>query len=296
MPKALRELLPSVQKSDTSDDRRNKRPIITSFKDNAVSVEVGGIVIDVDHGVSVDLRPPFMTDTSPFLYDYGASKDEFRTNRHAAFFFLDKDLHPGTKINLYFTRRTTKVKFLPRQVADMMPFSSNKFSEILHTFSIKRNSTKAEIMRKTIKECEKPALQGEHKYCATSLEAMVDFSASKLGKNIQVLVTEIDKDSTQPQQFVITEGVKKVGSKIVACHVQDYVYPIFYCHATHTAKAYMVPLVGTNDTNVKAVAVCHTDTSKWNPRHLAFQVLKVKPGAVPICHFLPTDHFVWVAN
>ncbi|KAF2304862.1 hypothetical protein GH714_039202 [Hevea brasiliensis] len=225
MPKALRDLLPSVQKSDTSDGIRNKRPIDTSFKDHAVTVQVGGIVIGVGHGASVDLKPPFITETSPFS-------------------------------------RATKTKFLPRQVANMITFSSNNCSQILHKFFIKRNSTKAEIMKKTIEECEKPALQGESKYCATSLEAMVDFSTTKLRKNIQVLVTQIDKDGTQPPEFQISQEVKKIGGKIVACHVQNYVYPIFYCHETHTAMAYMVPLVGIDGTKVKAVAVCHSDTSK----------------------------------
>ncbi|CDP20906.1 unnamed protein product [Coffea canephora] len=56
----------------------------------------------------------------------------------------------------------------------------------------------------------------------------------------------------------------------------------------------MVNLVGADGAKVKAVAVCHRDTSAWNPRHLAFQLLKVKPGTVPICHFLPEDHIVWV--
>jgi hypothetical protein len=55
-------------------------------------------------------------------------------------------------------------------------------------------------------------------------------------------------------------------------------------------------LEGADGTNAKAVAVCHTDTSAWNPKHLAFQVLNVKPGTVPVCHFLPQDHVVWLPN
>jgi hypothetical protein len=57
-----------------------------------------------------------------------------------------------------------------------------------------------------------------------------------------------------------------------------------------------VPLEGVDGNRVKAVAVCHTDTSQWNPKHLAFQVLKVQPGTVPVCHFLPQDHVVWVSK
>ncbi|WVZ21601.1 hypothetical protein V8G54_008923 [Vigna mungo] len=42
--------------------------------------------------------------------------------------------------------------------------------------------------------------------------------------------------------------------------------------------------------------VCYTDTSQWNPKHLAFQVLKVKPETVLVRHFLPEDHVVWKTN
>ncbi|KAL6986718.1 BURP domain protein rd22, partial [Sarracenia purpurea var. burkii] len=39
-------------------------------------------------------------------------------------------------------------------------------------------------MEKSIKECEDTGIKGEEKYCATSLESMVDFSTSKLGKKV----------------------------------------------------------------------------------------------------------------
>ncbi|OAY83003.1 BURP domain-containing protein 3 [Ananas comosus] len=55
----------------------------------------------------------------------------------------------------------------------------------------------------------------------------------------------------------------------------------------------MVKMVGKDGAAVDAAAVCHADTAAWNLKHLAFQVLKVKPGTVPICHFLPQDHVVW---
>jgi hypothetical protein len=29
---------------------------------------------------------------------------------------------------------------------------------------------------------------------------------------------------------------------------------------------------------------------------LAFQMLKVQPGTVPICHFVPQDHVVWISK
>ena len=148
-------------------------------------------------------------------------------------------------------------------------------------------------MKKTIKECEEKGVNGEEKYCATSLESMVDFVTSKLGKNLQAISTAVEKE-THLQRYTITVGVKKLaGDKGIICHKQNYPYAVFYCHKTETTRAYSVPLEGADGMKVKAVAVCHTHTSEWNPKHLAFLVLKVKPGAIPICHFLPEDHVVW---
>ncbi|XP_065848818.1 BURP domain protein RD22-like [Euphorbia lathyris] len=291
MPNALRHLLPSGQKSSTKDTSKQANGM--SFKDNAMVIDIGGIDIDIGDGVSVDV-PAILGSLNPFSYKYGPSKYELRHNKNTTLFFLSKDLHPGTYMNLNLVRISVEGKFLPRRVADMIPFSSTNFSQILHKFSIKPNSTMSKIMKKTIKECEEePTLEGEEKYCATSLEGMVDFITSKLGKkNIQALST----DRIEQQRFSIKQDVRMVGVKMVACHPEIYAYPVFYCHKMHNAKAYVVPLVGTDGMKVKAVVVCHADTSKWNPRHLAFQVLKVKPGTVPICHFLTANHILFVAD
>lgn len=159
---------------------------------------------------------------------------------------------------------------------------------------MKPESEDAEVMKNTLSECEEAGIKGEEKYCATSLESMVDFSTSKLGNKVDVVSTEAVKD-TRRQEYTIAPGVKKVGeNKAVVCHRQEYPYAVFYCHKSETARAYTVPLEGADGVRVKAVAICHTDTSQWNPKHLAFQVLNVKPGTVPVCHFLPQDHVVWV--
>jgi hypothetical protein len=234
---------------------------------------------------------------SPFIYNYAATETQIHDNPNVALFFLEKDLKRGAKMNLHFTKSTNaETTFLPRQQADKIPFSSEKMPEILDHFSVTPNSKEAEVMKKTIKECEEPGIKREEKYCATSLESMVDFTTSKLGKNVQPISTEVEKKTNKLQEYRVS-GVKKMGGeKSVVCHKQNYAYAVFYCHKTTTTKAYVVSLVGIDGTKAKAVAVCHTDTSAWNPKHLAFQVLKVKPGTVPVCHYLPEDHVVWVQN
>ncbi|KAJ4952028.1 hypothetical protein NE237_028860 [Protea cynaroides] len=261
-----------------------------------VGVGKGGISVHTGpkkKPVTVNVQPG----KNPFMYKYAASEDQLQDDQNVALFFQEKELHPGTTMNLHFTKTTTGATFLPRQEAESIPFSSNKFSDVLQLYSVKPGSKEAQVMKSTIQECEEPAMQGEDKYCATSLESMVDFSTSKLGTtNVEAVSTEVGKEEiNKKQQYTISRGVKKMASgKTVVCHDQPYVYAVFYCHSSRSTRAYKVPLVGSDGTKVNAVAVCHTDTSKWNPKHLAFQVLKVKPGTVPVCHYLPEDHVVWV--
>lgn len=260
-----------------------------------VGVGKGGVSVSTGHKgkpVYVGVKPG----PSPFVYNYAASENQLLDDPTRALFFLEKDMHPGTKMNLHFTEDSNAATFLPRQVAKSIPFSSNKLPEIFNHFSVNPGSFEAEMMQNTIKECEEPGIKREQKVCATSLESMIDFSTSKLGKSVRAISTEVEK-GTKMQKYTIAAGVRQMaGDKSVVCHKQNYPYAVFYCHATQTTRAYMVPLEGADETKVKAVAVCHTDTSAWNPKHLAFQVLKVKPGTIPVCHFLPEDHMIWVTN
>ncbi|KAF6176335.1 hypothetical protein GIB67_011124 [Kingdonia uniflora] len=227
-------------------------------------------------------------------YANGASKDQHQ-DKSIAFLFLEKDLHTNTKMNLQFTRSIRGATFLPHQIAEAIPFSINKFPQILNQFSINPKSVEAEAMKSTIKECEGPANKGEDKYCSKSLESMINFSSTKLGKSVRAIATEVDNEDSQTQKYSITSVKKTGGDKSVICHSMAYPYAVFYCHATQNTRAYVVPMVGADGKKVKAVAVCHMDTTTWNPTHMAFQVLKAKPGT-PICHFLPQDHIVWVSK
>ncbi|XP_068652426.1 BURP domain protein RD22-like [Aristolochia californica] len=263
-----------------------------------VGVGKGGVGVATGHkGHPVVVR--VAPGKSPFNYVYAAEADQLHDDPNVAFFFLEKDLHAGAKMTLRFSKSDSDGStFLPRSAAESIPFSSSKLPEILHKFSIEPDSVEAETMKNTLESCEGPAAKGESKYCATSLESMVDFAASKLGKNTKPLITTVagkERESSH-EVYTITSGVGEVGSsKSVSCHKEAYAYAVYYCHETHDTKAYVVPMVGKDGRKVEAVAVCHKDTSGWNPKHLAFQVLKVTPGSVPVCHFLPEDHIVWVA-
>ncbi|XP_002522984.2 BURP domain-containing protein 5 isoform X2 [Ricinus communis] len=208
-------------------------------------------------------------------------------------YFLYNDLHPYKKMKLIFTESMNGSKFLSRKIAESIPFSSNKSQEILNYFSIESSSKEAQIMKQTIQECEAIGIRGEDKYCATSFESLVDFVTAKFGKKIGTFSNEVEEENKK-QEYTILKGIKMIRDNQIVCHKQRYKYAIFYCHTINGTKAYMVPLVGEDGSRAKAVVICHTDTSAWNPEHFAFQVLNVKPGGRPICHFLNSDTIVWV--
>uniref|UniRef100_A0A2P2J793 BURP domain-containing protein n=1 Tax=Rhizophora mucronata TaxID=61149 RepID=A0A2P2J793_RHIMU len=294
MPKTIKDLLhPDMLEEKGTSAAVGKGGVnVTAGKgkpDGGTNVGVG------KGGVSVKAGPkgsPVHVGVDPFIYNYAASEDQIHDKPNVALFFLEKDMKPGKSMNLDFSESSNTATFLPRHVADSIPFSSNKLQDAFREFSVKPGSLEAEIMENTIKECENPGIEGEEKYCATSLESMIDFSTSKLGKNIRAISTEVEKP-TGRQKYTIA-GVKKIaGDKSVVCHKQNYPYAVFYCHSTQSTRPYRTRLMGADGTRVKAVAICHTNTSAWNPKHLAFQVLAVKPGTVPVCHFLPQNHVVW---
>ncbi|CAL2249147.1 unnamed protein product [Prunus armeniaca] len=166
-----------------------------------------------------------------------------------------------------------------------IPFSLNKLTEIFKLFSVvEQGSLEANALKETIELCERPGNKGEEKYCTTSLESMIDFSTSKLGtRNVQAVSTELLEKGVikSLRKYTVLPRVKKLGfDEAVSCHEQRYPFPVFYCHSTKQTASYVMSMKDADGEKVKAVAMCHIDTSEWNPRHSAFQVLKVKPGTV----------------
>ncbi|XP_059073407.1 BURP domain-containing protein 5-like [Cryptomeria japonica] len=284
------------------------------------------------------------SDEFPFFYrSYVMCKCQQRTHRRA-YFLLEKDLVSGTKKYLSYSN-TQKMHFLPRSVADKIPFSSDNLSVALKELNIAPDSDMGLAMKQTLKVCEAPPVKGETKY-STSLESMIDYITSKLGSNsVTVLATNVPKGKTSKSvkhQYSITgvqyesQGEKPVGSVTVlrggvnqncivlirnslinfslsslkqniyslcrrsltkpvyVCHTIKYAYAVYFCHELQGTKTARVSVKGKDGSMVEAATICHTDTSAWNPKHVAFLVLNVKPGAASVGHFIPENHFVWL--
>ncbi|MBA0795222.1 hypothetical protein Gohar_006115, partial [Gossypium harknessii] len=211
-------------------------------------------------------------------------------------YIFEKDLRPGKLVNFpSLITAGDRTPFLADRVAKSVPFSSAKLPEILNHFSLKPQTREANTITETIGGCERAAIDGEQKFCASSLESFIDLSIATLGKDIQLLSNQLSKETNNPL-FTIARGMQDMGENELICHKERYPRAVFLCHSINKTTVYKVPLLGRDGTKANALAVCHKDTSAWSPKHKAFQILKVKPGTVPICHFLAKDTLAWVSN
>ncbi|KAK1271337.1 BURP domain-containing protein 3 [Acorus gramineus] len=227
----------------------------------------------------------------------------------ATLFFFEDDLkRPGTRMHIRLAKRTTdSTSFLPSNDAKSIPFSTADLPNTLTRFSIKPKSKLALLMQETLRQCEAPALKSEEKHCATSLESMVDFAVSELGTNkgVSAMTTVLEdqkavgKKNSPYEWYTVAGKAKEVSdakTKMVNCHPVSYAYLTYYCHSIKGTRTYVVPFVGDDGTKAEVMAVCHTDTSEWDPNHISFKMLHVKPGTVPICHTLVEDSIVWMTS
>ncbi|CAJ2657149.1 unnamed protein product [Trifolium pratense] len=206
--------------------------------------------------------------------------------------FFEHDLYPGKKMTLGVHKPSDRQP-LPSKLAQLPIRKTNK-----HFGSRTQDEVKQPLgtwiwsERHSIESfCATPSAIGEDKYCAPSLKLMMDFAISKLGKNIKV----ISSSFSQNQDQYMVEEVKKIGDKAVMCHRLNFNKVVFYCHEVNATTTYIVPLVAFDGTKAKALTICHHDTRGMDPKVL-HQVLKVKPGTIPICHFIGNKAVAWVPN
>uniref|UniRef100_A0A368UJD5 BURP domain-containing protein n=1 Tax=Glycine max TaxID=3847 RepID=A0A368UJD5_SOYBN len=71
-------------------------------------------------------------------------------------FFTPNDLKVGKIMPIYFSKKnsSTSPKFLTREEADQIPFSSKHLPSLLKFFSIPKHSPQAKAMKYTLKQCE----------------------------------------------------------------------------------------------------------------------------------------------
>ncbi|KAK1439842.1 hypothetical protein QVD17_05664 [Tagetes erecta] len=216
-------------------------------------------------------------------------------------FYMLQDLEVGRIMPIHFpNRHLSPSQLLPKHEADNIPFSLAELPYLLRLYSFPQGSPQAIAMEDTLKECEVKPIKGETKRCATSLESMHQFTRDIFGSNTQVktlTTTHLKNPSIgQLQNYKVIAINQNIPSpKLVACHTMPYPYTVFYCHSQESEnKVLMVSLEGEDGDLVEALSVCHMDTSQWSRSHVAFSVLGVEPGTTSVCHFFPSDNFVFI--
>nr|BAM13313.1 RAFTIN 1 [Oryza latifolia] len=252
-------------------------------------------------------------DDDPFEYDYkalssggggGTASTTARGVGAAAtttVFFHEEAVRVGERLPFYFPAATTSaLGFLPRRVADSIPFTTAALPGVLALFGVAPGSAEAAGMRDTLRTCEWPTPAGESKFCATSLEALVEGAMAALGtRDVAALTSTLPRGGAPLQAYTVRAVLPVEGSGFVACHDQAYPYTVYRCHTTGPARTYMVEMEGSRGGGGAAVTVatvCHTDTSRWNPEHVSFKLLGTKTGGAPVCHLMPYGHIVWAKN
>ncbi|MED6193294.1 hypothetical protein PIB30_018042 [Stylosanthes scabra] len=216
-------------------------------------------------------------------------------------FFTMNDLKVGQRMPIYFPKRdpSTSPKPWPKQEADSLPFSLEKLPQLLEIFGFASDSPQAKAMEDTLRECESKAIKGEVKFCATSLESMLEFTQTILGIDSEfraLSTSHKTKSSVTFQNYTMLENIVEIEApKMVACHTMPYPYAVFYCHSQRSEnRVFKVPVEGENGDKVEAMVVCHLDTSEWSSSHPSFRVLGVNPGTSSVCHFFPADNLIFV--
>ncbi|KAK7309688.1 hypothetical protein RJT34_06620 [Clitoria ternatea] len=212
-------------------------------------------------------------------------------------FFREKTLKQGTVMPMPDIRdKMPKRSFLPRSILSKLPFSTSKISELKHVFKASDNGSMESMMRDSLGDCERVPSRGETKRCVGSLEDMIDFATSVLGRNVVVRSTQNVNGS---KKNVMVGRVSKInGGKVtrsVSCHQSLFPYLLYYCHAVPKVRVYEADLL---DPKTKAqinhgVAICHLDTSDWSPTHGAFLSLGSGPGRIEVCHWIFENDMAW---
>ncbi|KAF8017820.1 hypothetical protein BT93_H2887 [Corymbia citriodora subsp. variegata] len=235
----------------------------------------------------------------PALPYYPVSYSGMNVNRgvEPGKYFRESMLRSGNGIRMPDLRvKTPKRSFLPRSISSGLPFSTSKLAKLKQIFHAGADSNMEKIMIRTLSQCEKAPTQGETKRCVSSFEGMIDFATSILGHDIKLHSMESVGGS---KREVLIGRVKRIdGSKSsapVACHETLFPYMVYYCHTFPTLRVYEADIL---DPVSKAkinhgVALCHMDTSIWNPNHEAFLQLGSGPGRIEACHWVYGDYGVW---
>ncbi|CAL4897991.1 unnamed protein product [Urochloa decumbens] len=233
------------------------------------------------------------------IYDVVCNLRSMSSSGAGHLFFHEAQLRRGSTMTASFPAEPESA-ILPHDVADKVPFTN--LLDVLAAFNIPAGSGEAAEVSDTLRRCQAPSplTGGEPKACATSLEATVrsamDMLGATNGGGAWAAASALPRSGLPLQPYEVEEVtlLAGAGDLYVACHKMPFPYAVYHCHVTGVStKAYKVSLRGRAAAAMVLVAVCHHDTSRWNPAHPAFEVLHTRPGGAPVCHLMPYANLVF---
>ncbi|TVU40157.1 hypothetical protein EJB05_13607, partial [Eragrostis curvula] len=248
----------------------------------------------IDHSPLIEHYPINWTNTEkvPWSLVYNEKSGGFpgKPKVLPGLFFNKAQVRVGGSMNVSFPPELVQ-GILPRDVAGKVPFS--KLTDVLSVFNIAPNSTAAALVNDTLSRCQAPVPASEQKTCTTSLEATVQSAVRMLGtghNSVWAVTSKIPAGSGLPLQPYVIEAVRPLdGDHYVGCHIVPFPYAVYQCHSTgQPSTAYILSLRGLREHGpwIAMAAICHLNTSGWNPAYPAFEILHTKPGGAPVCHFM----------
>ncbi|OEL35526.1 BURP domain-containing protein 10 [Dichanthelium oligosanthes] len=197
--------------------------------------------------------------------------------------FSEDTSAPGSTVTPYILPAASHAPFLRHEVAESIRMSLENFTDILGMFAPAASPSAARDSWTTLDVCEHPdLLEGEHQGCVASMESIVELVASVLGtRDVQAPPT-CPRGGPQVRAAWLHGGVRAEDHSRTPCSTATRINP---------ARVYDVTLRSTTGEKkaMRVLAVCHLDTSGFHPANPFFVERGIKPGDIPLCHFLSKD-------
>ncbi|XP_074295984.1 polygalacturonase 1 beta-like protein 2 [Silene latifolia] len=212
-------------------------------------------------------------------------------------FFRESELKEGKIMPMPDIRdKMPKRSFLPRGILTNLPFSSAKLGQLKEVFHGFDNSSMEKMLRSGVEECERVPSPGETKKCVGSIEDMIDFAVSVLGRSVEPRTTQSVNGSKGDILIGKVSGIN--GGKVtksVSCHQSLFPYLLYYCHSVPKVRVYQADILDpkTKSKINHGISICHLDTSVWSPTHGAFLALGSGPGKIEVCHWIFENDLTW---
>ncbi|CAL5197053.1 unnamed protein product [Lathyrus oleraceus] len=281
-----------------------KFPGFDSFKGYAKGADLDHKVTFKTYGVNNTFKDYDKKGISFARYTNGSSTNSVSVSDNSVKnlvqpgkFFREMMLKEGTVMPMPDIRdKLPPRSFLPRSILSKLPFASSKLNEMKQVFKVSENSPMKKIIVDAVNECERAPSMGETKRCVGSLEDMIDFATSVLGRDVTVRSTENVNGWGKNVMVGRVKGIN--GGKVtesVSCHQSLFPSLLYYCHSVPKVRVYEADLL---DPESKAkinhgVAICHLDTTAWSPTHGAFMALGSGPGRIEVCHWIFENDMTW---